>query len=76
MDKIIPYCVFLQYSGKKPFIFGSIPIPENLSQPEIDKEIEIRWREKYREIMPDDLAFPQIIKYLPGQIMFVPRTDT
>lgn len=69
------WCARYQWPGKKPFILGTVLLPRDTMQHQLEAELVKLFDEKWGDILPDHFERPQLIALLPGAIFFVPEED-
>lgn len=67
------WCALCQWPGRKPFLVGTF-ITDAREPDQVAREKAIaEWRETMGEILPIDVPPPELIRLIPGAIIFHPR---
>ena len=60
------WCAQLQWTGKRPFIFGTVSIRASGTLQEVEAAIWDEWS----MIAPDECARPNVLNLMPGMLVF------
>lgn len=72
--KVRPWCALVQWPGRKPFMVGTFFVEEGTrSREEILKLAEQQYAKEWGACIPVDVPLPDIIRLIPGTIIFVPE---
>lgn len=72
--KVRPWCALVQWPERKPFMVGTFFVEEGTrSREEILKLAEEQYKKEWGACIPVDVPLPNIIRLIPGTIVFVPE---
>jgi hypothetical protein len=59
-----------RWPGKKKFMVGTVVIPNDVMQHELEIALTKKFEELWGDILPYDVSRPQLINAIPGAIFF------
>ncbi|PJR90000.1 hypothetical protein CN878_02555 [Ochrobactrum sp. 695/2009] len=60
-----------KWPGKRKFYVGTVELPAQIMQHELDASLFRKFQELWGNILPDGVPLPQLVNAIPGAIVFV-----